>query len=88
MLENSPADATQLPTACQPESLAEPARRRSHKPQRVYRRPREKAPLRGAGGPLLRKALKNKRFPPNRRISELNPEKFLPAAGNGIKFHF
>jgi len=31
MLENSPADATQLPTGCQPESLAKPARRRSHK---------------------------------------------------------
>src|SRR5262249_20016445 len=26
MLENSPADATQLPTGCQPESLAKPAR--------------------------------------------------------------
>src|SRR2546429_8056902 len=25
------ADATQLPTGCQPESLAKPARRRSHK---------------------------------------------------------
>src|SRR3989442_7154244 len=37
------ADATQLPTGCQPESLAKPARRCSHKPQRVYRRPREKA---------------------------------------------
>jgi hypothetical protein len=35
-------DATQLPTGCQPESLAKPARRRSHKPQRVYRGPREK----------------------------------------------
>jgi len=27
MLENSPADATQLPTDCQPECLAKPARR-------------------------------------------------------------
>src|SRR5262245_28124802 len=33
-------DATRLPTGCQPESLAKPARRRSYKPQRVYRRPR------------------------------------------------
>src|SRR2546430_9451777 len=40
------ADATQLPTGCQPESLAKPARRRSHKPQRVYRRPREKVGVR------------------------------------------
>jgi hypothetical protein len=38
MLENS----TLMPPNCQPESLAKPARRRSHKPQRVYRRPREK----------------------------------------------
>ena len=29
MLENSPADTTQLPTGCQPESLAKPARRRA-----------------------------------------------------------
>jgi hypothetical protein len=29
MLENSPADTTQLPTGRQPESLAKPARRRS-----------------------------------------------------------
>ena len=36
-----PADATQLPTGCQPESLAKPARRRSHKatqPQLLTRR--------------------------------------------------
>src|SRR5262249_12311025 len=35
------ADATQLPTSCQPESLAKPARRRSHKathPQLLTRR--------------------------------------------------
>src|SRR5438128_5099303 len=35
------ADATQLPTGCQPESLAKPARRRSHKatqPQLLTRR--------------------------------------------------
>jgi len=41
MLENSSADATQLPTGCQPESLAKPARRRSHKatqPQLLTRR--------------------------------------------------
>src|SRR3989441_423199 len=42
------ADATQLPTGCQPESLAKPARRRSHKPQRVYRHP-EKKPRSGRG---------------------------------------
>ena len=40
------ADTTQLPTGCQPESLAKSARRRSHKPQRVYRRPREKVGVR------------------------------------------
>src|SRR5258708_26625032 len=36
------ADATQLPTGCQPESLAKPARRRSHKatqPHLLTRRP-------------------------------------------------
>jgi di/tricarboxylate transporter len=33
-----------------PVALAKPARRRSHKPQRVYRRPREKAPAPGAIG--------------------------------------
>src|SRR5256712_8933224 len=41
MLENSPADTTQLPTGCQPESLAKPVRRRSHKatqPQLLTRR--------------------------------------------------
>src|SRR5262245_57320877 len=41
MLENSPTDTTQLPTGCQPESLAKPARRRSHKatqPQLLTRR--------------------------------------------------
>jgi hypothetical protein len=43
------ADTTQLPTSCQPESLAKPARRRSHKPQRGYRRPK-KSPAPGAGG--------------------------------------
>jgi hypothetical protein len=35
------ADTTQLPTGCQPESLAKPARRRSHKatqPQLLTRR--------------------------------------------------
>src|SRR2546430_13396157 len=42
------ADATQLPTGRQPESLAKPARRRSHKPQRVYRHP-EKKPRSGRG---------------------------------------
>jgi hypothetical protein len=31
MLEKFAPDATQLPTGCQPESLAKPARRRSHK---------------------------------------------------------
>src|SRR6266516_3248387 len=40
------ADTTQLPTGYQPESLAKSARRRSHKPQRVYRRPREKVGVR------------------------------------------
>jgi hypothetical protein len=37
------AYATQLPTGCQPESLAKPARRCSYKPQRVYRCPRGSA---------------------------------------------
>jgi hypothetical protein len=41
------ADATQLPTGCQTESLAKPARRRSA-PQRVYRRPKKK-PRSGRG---------------------------------------
>ena len=43
------ADATQLPTACQPESLAKPTRRRPHK--RVYRRPKKK-PRSGRGRDL------------------------------------
>ena len=56
------ADATQLPTGCLPESLAKPARRRSHKPTSrltrpgVYRRPKEKTtPPRGmvSGGSLI-----------------------------------
>jgi hypothetical protein len=41
MLEKFAPDATQLPTGCQPESLAKPARRRSHKatqPQLLTRR--------------------------------------------------
>jgi hypothetical protein len=44
------ADATQLPTDCQPESLAKPARRRSHNP-------REKATLqaRADGAFLVRR---------------------------------
>jgi hypothetical protein len=49
MLENSPADATQLPTSCQPESLAKPARRRSHSPNASIAAPR-KSPAPGAGG--------------------------------------
>jgi len=43
------ADATQLPTGCQPESLAKPTRRRPHK--RVYRRPKKK-PRSGRGRDL------------------------------------
>jgi hypothetical protein len=41
MPENFAPDATQLPTGCQPESLAKPARGRSHKaaqPQLLTRR--------------------------------------------------
>jgi hypothetical protein len=42
------ADATQLPTGCQPESLAKPARRRSHKPNAPIAVP-EKKPHSGRG---------------------------------------